>query len=676
MKIVLFLIFSCILVFAEEEAVSEECCPIEECCCYSDSCFSLDRTREDRLSARHLEGTGVGFIRGYTSLDLFLSHCFFENFYPFLDLSGHYFNNAKWAANGGLGFRYLFEDCPFIFGMNAFYDYYKPRRHTYHQIGAGIEWLTSCWSFQINGYFPVSKRKHLIKEGFDTFTGHQAIFERKHEFSFIGTDLEIGRTIYRNSCFDIQGIVGGYYFSGKENKKAGGALLRVEANFSRFLTLNGQGSWDSFFKWRGSGELQFNLPFGPCPKVRSRCFSCCDSIALERKLSKKVRRFEILPTSRNTEKGPALDPLTGKPLNFIFVNNELGSSDGSIKNPYRTLLQAQENSTRGDVLYIFAGDGTTQGMDAGILLQANQRFLGSGTEHVFQTRFGMLSIPQITSISPAIKATFIAVQLSNNCEVSGFRILDTGTGINVNTAKNALITKNAISGEFVSGIAVTNCSGVITIRDNSIISSLPTSTGFGVIVLAEDFSSFTCEIKNNQISGAKIPDVGTFGVGVFAGSFNNSSINMIISENRIFDTRFGIAFESNQDSFATISIEDNKILSSESTGILGDFSSTGNTFLDLSRNLVQGLLSNTNSIDLENTAAGTVSISAKENDLTLNGGSFKIANTSTGVTNATFLNNRSDTDPGYELEQTAGSLNVVENNTGNFSQSGTITIVN
>src|SRR3974390_1481326 len=55
-----------------------------------------------RIDIKHIEGKGIGYNQGYTSLDgLFTS--MWNDFIPFVDLRAHVFNNGRWAANAGLG---------------------------------------------------------------------------------------------------------------------------------------------------------------------------------------------------------------------------------------------------------------------------------------------------------------------------------------------------------------------------------------------------------------------------------------------------------------------------------------------------------------------------------------------------------------------------------------------
>ena len=71
-----------------------------------------------RITARHIEGRGVGYTQGYSTLEMFLAPpaSVDKSFLPFLDLRGHIFNKGKPAANAGFGLRFIGNH---IFGINA-----------------------------------------------------------------------------------------------------------------------------------------------------------------------------------------------------------------------------------------------------------------------------------------------------------------------------------------------------------------------------------------------------------------------------------------------------------------------------------------------------------------------------------------------------------------------------
>ena len=100
-----------------------------------------------RLTARHIEANGVGYNQGYTTLEGFFSSPNLErkDWVPFLDLRGHVFNNGKWAANAGVGARYL--DDTRVWGGNIYYDYRNTTHQHYNQVALGVELWVKCGIF-------------------------------------------------------------------------------------------------------------------------------------------------------------------------------------------------------------------------------------------------------------------------------------------------------------------------------------------------------------------------------------------------------------------------------------------------------------------------------------------------------------------------------------------------
>ena len=110
----------------------------------------------DNVTASYMEGAGVGYPSGYTSLKFFLAKGLpwpNERLEPFFDARGHILNIGKPAANIGVGGRYLIPSHSIVFGLNAYYDYRDDWR-SYNQIGVGVEALTCSIDIRINGYIP------------------------------------------------------------------------------------------------------------------------------------------------------------------------------------------------------------------------------------------------------------------------------------------------------------------------------------------------------------------------------------------------------------------------------------------------------------------------------------------------------------------------------------------
>ena len=85
------------------------------------SCFASEdgNTNHYRTTLRHIESGGIGYKKGYTTLEIFLAPNTNQwKVIPFLDMRGHIFDNAKWAANAGLGLRTLYGN--WIYGINTY----------------------------------------------------------------------------------------------------------------------------------------------------------------------------------------------------------------------------------------------------------------------------------------------------------------------------------------------------------------------------------------------------------------------------------------------------------------------------------------------------------------------------------------------------------------------------
>ena|GEM_PF-2956382 len=362
-------------------------------------------------------------------------------------------------------------------------------------------------------------------------------------------------------------------------------------------------------------------------------------------------------------------------MNFIFVNNQLGSSDGSIENPYPTLSQAVSSSSDGDVLYVFAGDGTSKGMDQGLTLKDNQRFLGSGVDHSFTTRFGSLLIPQLTENRPLLEAPATSdfiVALGNDNEVSGFRLNHMFSGIFANAVSNALVTRNAfIAG--TSGFEADNCSGTIIVKDST-FQGFPPNLGFGVTLAVEGPSSFSAIVQGNTFTGSNggIAMLGNPG-GIL--NFDILSNTFVSNSTAIEVVQGGLAA-----SFDVSGIIRNNVLTSSLIdGILLITSGNAKGDFVINDNLIQGLSTNISPINIVHSSTATMNISASRNQILGVGGEFRITNNGTGITNLQLVENRAvrtTNDPAYLLEQTSGTFNLIRlsNNLGIFSQSGTITV--
>lgn len=527
--------------------------------------------KHGQISLSHLEGKGIGFDQGYSSLDLFFSHAPHGTrekapWLLFFDLRGHLFNNARGAVNLGMGARCRIGDAPWMGGVNLFYDVRGIHHADFHQVGVGLEAAAARWDLHCNGYFPVNTRTHHTNAGFVAFQGHTALFFQHSALSFTGSDLRLGYILSHSRLVQLHAMATGYYLTGPFNQHAKGAQLQLRMQITPYLTLEGSGSYDSLFHARGAGTLSLCLPFGRKGKVDAKRRSCTNECLLLHALQRSARRFEIIPVGHHTQYAVATNQSTNQPLLFVFVDNQRGSSDGSFASPYRTLSAAQANSSPGNVIYLFSGDGTTSGMDMGIVLQDNQLLVGSSVPLTVNTPFGALAIPAQTAISPTLtNTTGNVVTLANNNSVLGlniqvvspfnginatnitnatirqlrsfggnntshsFDILMTATGtvtlqevqlssiannnlsLNLYSYAVASITNSTMTNGFNVGLSCSALSGAnvrVGIANCSLFGTPPNSVVRGAILGADPSSTMVTEFRNNVIHNTTGPGVG------------------------------------------------------------------------------------------------------------------------------------------------------------------------
>ncbi|MCX6991096.1 MAG: inverse autotransporter beta domain-containing protein [Chlamydiae bacterium] len=400
------------MAFTESAAITE---PFDAC---------PNGSKHYRASVRHIEGGGIGYDDGYTTLEGFFAPDPERlAVMPFLDLRGHVFDSGKMAANAGLGFRGIFG-CR-TYGLNTYYDYRNTKRGHYNQIGAGLETLGTLWDIRVNGYLPVGKKISAPYDAeFAAFAGNSMLVSQKYQFAMKGADAEMGFHFGKSRLFDFYAAAGPYYYMGEIGGNTWGGKGRIAGMFKEYVTFEVSDSYDRMFRNNFQCQLTLSIPFGGTSKVKKRCdtSSCKKAETLITRMVQPVGRQEIVVVGKARKNAVATDPLTGAPLFFVFVSNT-SSSNGSYQSPYHTLAQAEANSGPGDIIYVFPGDGTTAGMDSGITLQADQSFWGSGTTHIAQTSQGSITIPAQTATAPQMTSTTgHAITLATNNAISGFTI--------------------------------------------------------------------------------------------------------------------------------------------------------------------------------------------------------------------------------------------------------------
>lgn len=158
-----------------------------------------------------------------------------------------------------------------------------------------------------------------------------------------------------------------------------------------------------------------------------------------------------------------------KRIKIWFVDNtNPRSGDGSFKNPFNTLVAAQQASKSGQIIFVFPGNNTTKGMNQGFIMKNGQRLLGAGIHHRIDfpekkliVRAPSTTLPRITNTNGSV------IILANSCEVSGMNI------VNINRADGILGGDPNPDGPFILGVKNTliqkNVIGTLGLVDHNIV---------------------------------------------------------------------------------------------------------------------------------------------------------------------------------------------------------------
>lgn len=269
----------------------------------------------------------------------------------------------------------------------------------------------------------------------------------------------------------------------------------------------------------------------------------------------------------------ALGSLAADPR-VIYVDNTASDwGNGTYSKPYNTLRDAETASGPGDTLFILVGDGTTYGMDQGIVLKDNQVLIGSG-------------FPQITNSNGP------AVELANYNQVTGLHIEGADSwGIHGAGINGAFIANNSINNsQNNGGIGIFNGSGTIQITKTTL-----NGAGGNTVGIHIESSGYTA---TNALLQWNIIDNVESGIQIYG--YKNSSIVSEISFNDISSTTtVGIDVESLDQNVSTTSILNNTVHDNYANGILTfSRSNLHTTALNnvVSNNAKEGMVASTSSM--------------------------------------------------------------------------------
>lgn len=263
-------------------------------------------------------GQGLGYSRGYGSVDIFIPMPIWENqVLSFLDLRGHMLTNGNPAYNAGAGVRWLDKCNDLVWGTYGFYDYYQTSHRPYHQATLGVEMMAECWEFRVNGYLPVGRTKtDLYSFYYRSIDPEDFLVKGRMELALKGFDAELGYHIAAFSCFNFYMGIGPYVYWGKtastenafdhKHVYSVGGNARINSTFFEYIVVNLEVSYDTLYKWTAQATFGVDLPFDFFDNSQAHTiYSIAD------KLYDDVLRNEIIVTkkvSRHSRNPLILDP--------------------------------------------------------------------------------------------------------------------------------------------------------------------------------------------------------------------------------------------------------------------------------------------------------------------------------------------------------------------------------
>lgn len=619
---------------------------------FSTLCVASNVAIPGRLIIKHFEADGVGFNGGYSTVEAMMAVPTSNRHIPFADLRYHVFNRGRSALNGGLGYRYNIAGSGLLFGMNAYYDARWTTGQTFSQFGGGLELLSRFIDFRFNGYFPVKRSYEILSNKFLGFTGNNIIVKERKRLALTGGNGEAGFYFAHLGDLKMYLAGGAYYFKRQQCDTNWGKRGRLRFSWRDNIWAEFAMQKDDLYKTNYQGQVSFQIPFWKKP--RNHTWSYFPNF--EAMMIQPPVRDEILVLCDVNIFKPARGP-DGNIIEVFFVDNT-SNSDGTFESPFPTLLQAQNASGPGNFIYVYPGDGTTMGMDAGIALQQDQRFFGTGFEQIIRTSSGILPIPALTSGTPTItNLAGSAITLSANNVVRGFNIASpTMRGIVGTNPATAIIDHVTITGAMTNGVELSTTGGnssqlsltnssisasgmngaQLTASSSSTLDASVTSnvfnsnTGNGFAYTNASSAKGTVTFTNNTLSGNT-----TDGVDFVGGGEN---LTATISNNTINNSGMSAIDVTSSATAIVNATINNNIINTAAVGI--DIVSNTSTTITASLDSNTVSMTSSNAIIFDNSLGGTANVTATNNTISSNAGrGFYLLSGSSGVLTPTINDN-------------------------------------
>jgi len=603
---------------------------------------------------QYTTGPGYGYRDGFSTLLGFIPILQSDVGILFGDLRGTLNNDALLSSNVGAGYRYYNPDRDRIWGANVFWDYRNGDHHDFNQVGFGFESLGQFWDARCNVYLVAGRDRAETFTFFDNpvFVQHFIQLDRVSvgESAMSGFDAEVG--IPLSCAWGLKAYIGTYNFQAPGSSQAWGVKTRLEERLTDNLSLNLSYANDQVFG--NSVIFQAAWRFGGGRAKRGS--SHCDTYA--RRADHIDRNEQIVVTDQpQVSHELAIDPATGKPVFVEHVrNNAPAGGDGTFEHPLNTLAPAAPLGGPRAIILVYKGDGTSTGMDTGIVLQNGQRLLGDSRSYTFASQAGVLLLPNKQTGMPTITNDGPpAVTLANGNEVAGLRIGDTTTGVlpffsisSPGSVNSANIHDNIITAQSVAISMDNGATGNWIIANNTLSGSGWGISGtlFGGSLVA----TITGNTINNPAGAA---------TGIEFHIENDAQATFHIVGNSILATGNGIEISSQQTTVTNATIVNNTITAGANLNDIELFSiDTAVLTAAVTGNTLNGSGATSNGLLAESFNASTLNLALHGNKSVGNNKGYDLLQFNTST---------------FNLERDAdGTFPPTSSNTGTFTFFGTI----
>ena len=206
---------------------------------------------------------------------------------------------------------------------------------------------------------------------------------------------------------------------------------------------------------------------------------------------------------------------------WYVQNNATGAHDGRSGSPFSTLASAESasGSGPGDFIYVFKGDGTSAGQDAGITLKANQTLLSDKYDLVVGDHTLINGTP---ADRPAIgNSAGAGVTLASVDTVKGFDITGTGAGASAIAGgsgdASGTIADDVLHGaDGAGGLTLNATSGTWTVSDLN-------ATATGAAAFDANAAGTVNFTATNSLTGTGASAFRNAGATTYSGTISTTS---------------------------------------------------------------------------------------------------------------------------------------------------------